>query len=393
MAYSPQNNFVFAAAYAGVMAATTAGNRVISDAVIADYGGLGNLAGSFAQSFDTAWGSSTVPSWTDLMMIQSFTQSIWQDRQMINQSTFLTPATFTVMCKAIIAAVGAADSYFAAQGITAPVNPGTVSSGITQLTGAVTAGPGSGSVVATIVLNAGATVTGVLPAANQANQALLGDVTGNTGASTVAKINGSSVPAGGALTTGNVLQVTGVSALGYAAVNLAGGANFVTGTLPTGNQANQAMGGDTSGTTNNVTVTGIQTNAVPSPTGTGTVLTWNAGSSGAFSWATASSGGLTAPVTATTRTKTANYTLDSSGSDYQINADTNSVGAWTLTLVAPANGRCFVVIDVKGSFGTNNLTLAPHGAELINGVNANKVLSANWGVYNIYSDGTNWYVN
>jgi hypothetical protein len=57
------------------------------------------------------------------------------------------------------------------------------------------------------------------------------DIT-NAGATTVTRINGATVPAAGALTPGNVLQVTGASALGYGAVNLAGGANNVTGTLP-----------------------------------------------------------------------------------------------------------------------------------------------------------------
>ncbi len=51
----------------------------------------------------------------------------------------------------------------------------------------------------------------------------------------VLRIHGASVPIAGALTIGNVLQVTGVSALGYAPVNLAGGINFVTGALPVAN--------------------------------------------------------------------------------------------------------------------------------------------------------------
>lgn len=45
-------------------------------------------------------------------------------------------------------------------------------------------------------------------------------------------VNGASVPAAGALTTGNVLQVSGASALTYAALNLAGGTSFVSGVLP-----------------------------------------------------------------------------------------------------------------------------------------------------------------
>jgi hypothetical protein len=54
---------------------------------------------------------------------------------------------------------------------------------------------------------------------------------------TVAKANGASVPAAGALTVGNVLQVAGISTLSYGAVNLAGGSNYVTGNLPITNLA------------------------------------------------------------------------------------------------------------------------------------------------------------
>jgi hypothetical protein len=82
--------------------------------------------------------------------------------------------------------------------------------------------------------------------------ALTGDVTASgTGsvAATVARINGATVPAAGSLTTGNTLGVTGASALGYSALNLAGGAGYVTGVLPAANQASQTMGGDMVGTT------------------------------------------------------------------------------------------------------------------------------------------------
>ena len=82
-----------------------------------------------------------------------------------------------------------------------------VASGINQLTGDVTAGPGSGSVAAT-----------------------------------VARINGATVPAAGALTTGNVLQVSGASALSYGPVNLALPAS-VTGLLPVANIAPSGTNG------------------------------------------------------------------------------------------------------------------------------------------------------
>ncbi len=108
------------------------------------------------------------------------------------------------------------------------------------------------------VLTAGTIASADLPAFG-------GDVSGVIGSLTVAKINGSTVPAGGALTTGNTLGVTGAGALGYSALNLAGGANYVTGVLPTANQAAQALGGDATGTTAAV--------AVVSLTGTAGVVT------------------------------------------------------------------------------------------------------------------------
>ena len=52
------------------------------------------------------------------------------------------------------------------------------------------------------------------------------------GAITVSSIHGATVPIAGALTTGNVLQVSGISSLSYAPVNLSGGTNYVTGILP-----------------------------------------------------------------------------------------------------------------------------------------------------------------
>ena len=74
--------------------------------------------------------------------------------------------------------------------------------GVTQLTGDVLAGPGSGAQPATVL-----------------------------------KIHGSSVPVGGALTIGNTLQVTGAAALSYGPLNLAGGSSYFTGALPVANLA------------------------------------------------------------------------------------------------------------------------------------------------------------
>lgn len=69
---------------------------------------------------------------------------------------------------------------------------------------------GSNSIVwvnQTAVVDATASTKGVVQ--------LQGDIGGSASSLTVVRINGSTVPAGGALTTGHVLQVTGVAALGY----------------------------------------------------------------------------------------------------------------------------------------------------------------------------------
>jgi hypothetical protein len=115
---------------------------------------------------------------------------------------------------------------------------------------------GGTTAASTIDLTGNTNITGILPAANQAAQSLtlIGDATssgGTTASATtvVVKIHGATVPAAGALTTGNVLQVNGASSLTYAPINLGGGANYVTGVLPAANVAALTLAGDVTGTT------------------------------------------------------------------------------------------------------------------------------------------------
>lgn len=117
-------------------------------------------------------------------------------------------------------------------------------------------------------------VINILPVSNLPS--LSGNVTGNINSNTVIKINGASVPVAGSLTIGNGLYVTGASTLSYSALNLGGGTNYVTGLLPSSNQASQPMSGDVTGTTAANTVEKIQNRNVDSTAPTdGYVLTWD----------------------------------------------------------------------------------------------------------------------
>lgn len=90
-------------------------------------------------------------------------------------------------------------------------------------------------------------------------------------------------------------------------------------------------------------------------------------------------------------TKSANYTITSADSIIFCNT---TGGAFTLTLPNPSTvpGKVYRIIDIAGTFGTNNLTLARFGAELLEGLAVSKVLQTAWGWFNVVSDGTNWYV-
>ncbi len=74
-------------------------------------------------------------------------------------------------------------------------------------------------------------VTGTLPAAHQDPQSMGGDCSGTTSSCTVGKVNGTTYPAGGALTTGQVPRVTGVASVAYGALDLAN-TSATTGLLP-----------------------------------------------------------------------------------------------------------------------------------------------------------------
>jgi hypothetical protein len=90
-----------------------------------------------------------------------------------------------------------------------------------------------------------------------------------------------------------------------------------------------------------------------------------------------------------------NYDL---GSNYYksclVLVDTTST-AFTVTLpiaslITP--GSTIIIKDIGGNLSTNNLTISKNVSQTINKLNANKVVSANYGTWIFTSYGTGWYV-
>lgn len=70
----------------------------------------------------------------------------------------------------------------------------------------------------------------------------------------------------------------------------------------------------------------------------------------------------------------------------------NFAGAVTLTLPDPTNvsGKIIIVKDESGAGATNNITIDPFGAELIDGA-ASLIITANYGAARLYTNGTDWF--
>lgn len=97
---------------------------------------------------------------------------------------------------------------------------------------------------------------------------------------------------------------------------------------------------------------------------------------------------ITAAIVAGVAAKTANYTL--TATDWLVTFDATSGNlVATLPAVAAAAGQILTVkkIDASG----NTVTVTPAGAETIDG-SATKVISAQWGSYQIQSTGSAWLI-
>jgi len=175
-------------------------------------------------------------------------------------------------------------------------------------------------------------VTGQLPVANLANgtaaQILItnsgatastwvsmsGDATiDSTGLVTVGRVNGVSIT--GTPTAGNQPIATSSTAAAWGPLNLGGGANYVTGILPSGNQASQTMTGDVTGTTSASVVSAISGSS-PITITPGT-LRWAAGSTALLTQAQSTTSGAAQYLTITAQA--AKSGSNQSGGYVQIN--------------------------------------------------------------------------
>lgn len=131
-----------------------------------------------------------------------------------------------------------------------------------------------------------------------------------------------------------------------------------------------AAAGDLSGSSTSQTVVGIRGLGVPSPTTSGTALTYVGGS---LVWQTPSGGGSGFAFKATTVTST--YTIGTSEVGTPVDS---SGGSFTVTLPAsPTNNETHLLSDVSGACGLNPVTLSG-GVANING-GASVVMAAAWG--------------
>lgn len=119
--YVPISPEVFTAAYVGALAGMGCSERIVTDANPASYAGLTEIAGAYAQAFDTALNAIQVPS-SALLAIQGLSESTWESRSPVFNPTNINPATYSNLCAALIAVLLASGAYFAGQGID-PRNP------------------------------------------------------------------------------------------------------------------------------------------------------------------------------------------------------------------------------------------------------------------------------
>lgn len=120
MAYLPNNQSIFLAAFSGALAGMAAGGKVIVDPNSSDYDGLSSVAGAFAQAIDSAWGI-TDANQAEVDSMEEACESSWQERTPQTVAPFNTPTNWSTLATAIVALVRSGNNYLVSQGVISPV--------------------------------------------------------------------------------------------------------------------------------------------------------------------------------------------------------------------------------------------------------------------------------
>ena len=130
--YSPFNEDVFDAAFAGALAGMGVAGRAAISTSAADYAGLIALVTRFAQEFDSRWavhGPNTPPTKIDVQGIEVQCEAAWQGNSLPPTAT--QQGAFTGTCDALIVELTEASSYLASIGFF----PSVVGAATTQFIG------------------------------------------------------------------------------------------------------------------------------------------------------------------------------------------------------------------------------------------------------------------
>ena len=116
--YNPQNQAVFTAALSGTLAGMAVSGRINTDPVSANYANRVEVAGAFAQEFDTLWGNLKPTTDIDVLLVAQCCSGLWQGRLPEYNTASILPSTYFALATALIALINATKTYFTGLGLT-----------------------------------------------------------------------------------------------------------------------------------------------------------------------------------------------------------------------------------------------------------------------------------
>jgi hypothetical protein len=138
MSYTVKNAAIYIAVYAGALAGLGASDRQLTSDTAADYDGSAEIAGAFAQEFDTLWGTAPASD-VAVEMAEECALAYWARRSPVPTARTILPATYETECAALIALITSAENYFNGQGI--PTNGGAAGGAVFFRPGVATSPP------------------------------------------------------------------------------------------------------------------------------------------------------------------------------------------------------------------------------------------------------------